>query len=176
MQAKVKRGTAQQWSVELEITLPLLDAICWFLLFFFLISVYLFVFNRNGNRSYLLWTAVRWVPGTARGALAKEGSAARACAGRSQHLTGAWEKHLVQSSSSGHSGVTYKNTLKLFCALPFSFRYCTCTVCCVLFTSSPLKIQEVSLVVELNSEGLIVGKSWIWVPDRRALKISLHLN
>lgn len=29
----------------------------------------------------------------------------------------------------------------------------------VSFASSPLKIQEVSLFVELNSEGFVVGKS-----------------
>lgn len=141
MQAKVKRGTARQRSVELEITFPLLDAF-WFFFFvlfcfrflvclFFKFFVYLF-FNRNGNRSYLPRTAVRWVPGTARGALAKEGSATRACAGRAQHLSGAREKDLVQNSLSGHSGVTLKNTLKMFCALPCCFRYCTCVVHCFI--------------------------------------------
>lgn len=42
--------------------------------------------------------------------------------------------------------------------LTWWFGYCTCTVCCVLFASSPLKTQELSLFVELNSEGFIVGK------------------
>lgn len=48
-----------------------------------------------------------------------------------------------------------KNTSHL---LPWWFGYCTCTVCCALFASSPLKTPEVSLFVELNFEGCIVGK------------------
>lgn len=115
MQAKVKRGTAQQPSVELQITFHLLDAFCCFFIFFFFfwISVYLFVFNGNGSRRYLPWTHCQ-VSARHTGSPGKGRLTARAVLG--DHST---QLELVQNSSSGHSGITFKNILKLFHALPF---------------------------------------------------------
>lgn len=71
MQAEVKRGTAQQRSVELEMTFPFLDVFvggfffCLFVLGFVGGGLVVFkkfcllVFNPNGSRSYLPRTAVR---------------------------------------------------------------------------------------------------------------------
>lgn len=150
--------TARQFSVELERTL----VICFFQFFGLWGSV--FLFNTNVGIGFICFGLLSGECLAQVGQPWKRKFLRQEPTVGDDSTSGYWEEDLFQNSSSGHFK-TYmdnkkkqtQNILKSLCVthlvirVPYLHRL-LCFIC-------SLEVQEVSLFVELNSEGFIVGKS-----------------